>query len=338
MKKVLIIGMGPQGQRIERAIEKSTLMSTVAVVDLEQEKLIGLDLDPSILRSTSVQEALQTRPEVVCVATSAPSHLELTRTVINNGVKYVMVEKPLTCSLQEATEMLTIAKQHDTLVCVDHPRRYSKNYRFIREQILSGNWGEPLSIYIQRPGIGLGCLGTHSFDLANFLLGKKPQKVTGWVDRPRKSNPRGLEFIDPGGLVVMDYGEDLKATIHQFEVGAGPMFVELNLTEARIHLDEKTGELQIIERDLNVKKGPNRPAAYNVIRNPNGIGGSRVLVEEIQMVLEDLITSGRPLASGEAGRDSIEVLTAAYVSDEKGNIPIELPLDPAHHSKWMPIT
>ena len=60
-------------------------------------------------------------------------------------------------------------------------------------------------------------MATHSFDLANYIFDCFPLKVTGWVDKPVNINPRGSHFIDPGGLVVLDYGNDKKAIISQVE-------------------------------------------------------------------------------------------------------------------------
>ena len=98
-------------------------------------------------------------------------------------------------------------------------------------------------MYLQRPGIGLGCLGVHSFDMANYLIGKSPQKITGWIDEPIGINPRGSQFVDPGGLVVIDYGEGIRATVDQIEDGSGPAGTEIILNHARIRVDEKNNIL-----------------------------------------------------------------------------------------------
>jgi len=42
--------------------------------------------------------------------------------------------------------------------------------------------------------------------------------------------------------------------IAQIEDGAGPMSVEIDLTAARVRIDEKWGEAEVIERDLAVER------------------------------------------------------------------------------------
>lgn len=138
--------------------------------------------------------------------------------------------------------------------------------------------------------------------------------------------------MDPGGTVVLDYGKGVKGLISQIEDGAGPIFVEINLTSGRVHIDEKLDRLEIIKRDLSVKKMPGKPAAYEHIINPNGVGGKRVLVEEIKWLLEDLISEGQAISNAQYGLDSIETLVAVYVSHENGNIPVRLPLAKEYHT------
>src|SRR5690606_38665984 len=113
------------------------------------------------------------------------------------------------------------ARKKNVRLAVDEINRFDPVIQHRREKIGSGAWGKLKSIYIQKPGIGLGCLGTHSFDLINFLTGTDPLRVTGWVDDPAGKNPRGEHFRDPGGLVIIEYKDGIKGIVSQIEEGAG---------------------------------------------------------------------------------------------------------------------
>ena len=335
----VIIGLGPHGKRVLKAVEAVDQLSLIAVVDLSEEVLANMELNANTVKTTDLNGLLNNHQiDVACITTNGPSHAKLAIQCMEAGVKHVMVEKPLACSLEEAQRMIEAANQHGVRLIVDHPRRVSKNYGLVKEWIHKGDLGEIRNIYIQRPGIGLGCLGTHSFDLANYIVGKPVKAVSGWVDEPVKKNPRGDQFVDPGGTVVLDYGSGVRGIITQIEDGAGPIFVEINLTAGRVHIDEKMDRLEIIKRDLAVKKKPGKPAAYEVILNPGGIGGKRSLVQEITWLLKDLIQNSSPKSKAEYGMDSIEILVAAYLSHEKGHQPVQLPLAKSYYSKWLPIT
>jgi predicted dehydrogenase len=185
----------------------------------------------------------------------------------------------------------------------------------------------------------LGCLGIHSFDLATFLVGANPIQVTGWIDEPILRNPRGDHFIDPGGSVVMNFSNQVKAFILQVEDGSGPMSVELNLTGARIKIDEKSGNVEITKRDTTQKPGPGILAKFETVTLPPGLTAKTNMLVMLEGVLRELIESKPLISGGDAGKLSMEVLVAAYVSSEMGHIPVSLPLTkPDHIKKYLTIT
>jgi len=335
----IIIGLGPHGRRVLKAARDVKKLNVYGLVDLSREVLDSIEITEKVFKSQDLDETLKDKSiEVACITTNGPSHAFLAIKCMEAGVKKIMVEKPLACSVEDCQKMLDLAEQYGVKLIVDHPRRVSKNYGLVQQMIANGELGELRNIYIQRPGIGLGCLATHSFDLANFFAGKPVKSVNGWVDEPKKKNPRGEKFVDPGGTVVLDYGDGVKGLISQIEDGAGPIFVEINLTAARVHIDEKTDRLEILKRDLSIDKGPGRPATYEHVANPNGIGGKRNLIHEITRLLEDLVSENESKSKAQYGYDSIEILVAAYVSHEEGHRSVPLPLDKKYHSKWLSIT
>ena len=188
--------------------------------------------------------------QLVLILTPSRFHHSHVLAALRAG-KHVMVEKPMACSISECEKMVAIAREHNARLVVNNPRRYHVVYQWLREQILSGIWGDPQCIWMQCRGIGLGCIGTHSFDLPRFLTNREIREVTAWVDNPLGDNPRGTQFIDPGGLVVLNMEGGLKAVVSQIENGSGPRFFEINMNRARIHIDEKLGKFEIVCRNNN---------------------------------------------------------------------------------------
>jgi predicted dehydrogenase len=272
------------------------------------------------------------------VTTNGPSHHALAIAAMQRGVKRVLVSKPLACTLSDAEEMVRMADENQVRLAVDHGLRHDSTYKWINEKIQSGEWGALRSVYVMRNGIGLGCLGVHSFDLVNSLVKSHPMEVTGWIDEPVWENPRGSEFTDPGGLVVMRYQNGVKGIVSQLEDGAGPMSVEINLTGARIQVCEKFGKLELATKDPSwvAKSGKSAP----LVRTENPAGAvSHDVFDLMKKVLLDL-ASDQPLQSHAGfGKQSFEILLAAYLSHEAGNIPVALPIDEEKaRQKFLPIT
>ena len=168
----------------------------------------------------------------------------------------------MACSVGDCEAIIEQADKKKVRLAVNHARRFDPAYLWVREQFRSGRLGTPRAMWIQRPGIGLGYLGVHSFDLVNYFTGLSVDGVQAWIDKPVGPNPRGEQFVDPGGQVLLHCGPDFRATVVQIEDGAGPMSIEMDFTKARVRMDDWSGDVEIIERDRSVKPGPNRPPAF----------------------------------------------------------------------------
>jgi predicted dehydrogenase len=338
--KAAVIGMGPHGRRIVDVIGRFSQIELAAVVDRQASALAYEKLPAATARLESTAEVWSGGGvDLVCVATNGPSHAPLAAEAISRGARYLMLEKPMACSVAECDQIIEQAARAQTRVAVDHVRRHAPAYRWLRERIASGDWGRMRTIWMQRPGIGLGCNAVHSFDTVRFLTGREARRVTAWVDDPIGKNPRGADFVDPGGLVVMDMGSDLRAVVAQIEDGAGPTSVEIDMTAARIRLDEQSGAIEIVERDLSVKPGPGRPAAYKRSEPPAGLSAKTDMLLMIEGCLADLLHDGPVESDAAQGLATVEILVAAHLSQRRGNVPIDVPLtSPSDRKEWLPVT
>ncbi|MGD9722088.1 MAG: Gfo/Idh/MocA family protein [Pirellulales bacterium] len=326
--KAAVIGLGPHGRRIVDVLRALGGVELAAVVDRSEAALAALELPESVARCRSDEE-LWSRGDVglVCVATNGPSHAALAVAAMKAGVRRLLVEKPMACSLAECDQILAAARRTGTRVAVDHGRRHAPVYQWLRTRIASGDWGQVRAIWMQRPDIGLGCNGTHSFDTVTYLADADVERVTGWVDKPIKKNPRGEQFVDPGGTVIMELAGGARALVAQIEDGAGPTSLEIDMTAARIRFDERTGGLEIIERDLSIKPGPNRPAVFQQTAPPTDLPLKLDMPTMIRGCLTELVAEAPLAGDGRHGRAAVEVLVAAYLSQQRGNVPVKLPLE-----------
>lgn len=339
--RTAIVGLGPHGMRMVKASQNIDAIEWVAVVDRDTEKLNQQEItDLGVEKLTNLEELWQHNIELLLIATNGPSHAPIALEGIKNGITHLLVSKPYTCSLEEAITLNEAVKKNNIRLVVDHLIPYEYTYQWLRQQIKEEVWGKLKSIKLQRPGIGLGCLGVHSFDLANFLNGQTPTAVSGWIDEPIKKNPRGEQFVDPGGLVVMEYANGVKAIVEQIEDGSGPQAVDIMFNHARIRVDEKYGELEVVEKDRNFVPGPGKKPTLTKTINPHisekfGID----MIALLETMLKELVGNSNIQASGEAGKSAIEILVAAYKSNSNNHVSVALPLtEEADIKTFLPIT
>jgi len=115
------------------------------------------------------------KPDAVVIASPPENHIELIRTSIQYNIKNILCEKPLCLDLDEAHEIIKIAKKNKVNLVINHMRRFSPLIIKLRSYLRN--------VYIRDTLTGQICSGygfydkglyhcaTHIIDLLVFLLG-----------------------------------------------------------------------------------------------------------------------------------------------------------------------
>lgn len=145
----------------------------------------------AVLTSRDVPERVGTvdqlieRSDLVVVATPNITHFEIASAALNAG-KHVVVDKPFTVTVDEADELITLAKRRERLLTVFHNRRWDGDFLTVRKLLprlgeimlfeahwdrlrpsIKHGWRE-----VPQPGGGvLSDLGPHMIDQALVLFG-----------------------------------------------------------------------------------------------------------------------------------------------------------------------
>lgn len=152
--------------------------------------------------------------QFVIVATPNIVHFSYAKKAMESG-KNVLVEKPFTCTSQEADELIAIAKKTNKLLTVNHNRRWDSDFKTVEKVIKNNLLGEIVEYEAHydrfRPEIGdnwrfqkaspaagtLYDLGSHLIDQAQYLFGL-PKEVFGYVDVQRKNS----EVVDSFEMIL----------------------------------------------------------------------------------------------------------------------------------------
>jgi len=137
-------------------------------------------------------------------------HFAPIRAAAERGV-HLYCEKPLSVSLEEADDIVSLAEKHQIKIGMAHPARYGPAYRTMKTMIDAGEIGRPLTAVGRGKcdhrggGEDLIVLGTHILDLQHFLFGT-PETVFADVQadgRPIERSSR-CETVEPLGPVAGD--------------------------------------------------------------------------------------------------------------------------------------
>ena len=87
---------------------------------------------------------------LIDICTPTQTHLEVIRTAAERG-KHILVEKPLSTTLEDALEIQKIVKANDIHLCVVYNWRYASSVRIVKNRISGGYLGNIVTIH----GLGL---------------------------------------------------------------------------------------------------------------------------------------------------------------------------------------
>ena len=118
--KVAVLGVGSLGQnhaRIYKELQQKGHVELIGVFDTNQEqaKAIASKYDTTPL--SSIEEAEEA--DALSIVTPTSTHHFLAKSLLEQG-KHLLVEKPMTDNIDEASELVKLAKLRDCILPVSY--------------------------------------------------------------------------------------------------------------------------------------------------------------------------------------------------------------------------
>lgn len=346
--KFAIIGCGrisyKHVEALVKNIEESELVATCDVVLEKAEakrteyiEKTGLSKD-SVRVYTDYKEMLEKEDiDVVTIATESGYHAEIAIYSMKKGASAV-VEKPMAMSIDDANEMIKVAKENNVKLAVCHQNRFNKPVQRLREaieankfgKIINGTarilWNRNMGYYEQAPWRGTWALdgGTlmnqciHNIDLLQWMMGGEIERVYAECD----TYLRDIEAEDFGAIIIRFtngaigivegsacvYPKNLEETLSIFGENGAVSIGGLAVNELETWRFDGDNE-EAVKEQVNVK-----------IENVYGEGHTPLFKDVIDSINDDR----DPLVSGEEGKKAMSIILAAYKSRKTG-MPVQFP-------------
>jgi predicted dehydrogenase len=320
--KIGIIGVGRMGTYHANVL--STLNNDVEFIgvfdiDRERSEYVGDKYETTAYES---MESLLEDSEGVCIAVPTNLHFEVARKVLLAGV-HTLVEKPVASSVEEAVELVNIAREQKLVFQVGHVERFKGAVVELRKIVENPYLVEArrLSPWIDRDwdtGVVLDLM-IHDIDIVLSLMGSE------------------VKYIDAVGKIVKSGFEDIASAVLQFENGAIANITASRLSETRIRgmavsQDKAFIYLNFESQDINIYRGSS--ASFFVfpqeITYKQESFVERVLVqkenalkEELQHFAHCILGKKEPIIRGE---DDIKTLSISLEIIRKINEKIVTPM------------
>lgn len=340
-----IIGCGRiSPNHIAAAIENN--LNIVALCDTISEKMENMkeqfSLSDDVKLYTDYLEMLKKESlDLIAICTESGKHGPIALDCLDAGVNLI-IEKPITLSLDEADLIIEKAKENNLKVSACHQNRFNKSIQKIREAVEEGRFGKLLhgtahirwnrgeNYYTQAPWRGTweqdgGALMNqciHNIDLLRWMMGDEIVEVYGMTDNLThdfiEAEDLGLALIKfkNGSYGIIEgttniFPENLEETLYLFgnsgTVKAGGKSV--NLIEEWNFADEKDNS-DVVKR--NYQENP--PNVY-------GFGHKPLYAD----VIDAIHTDREPYVTAKDGRNALELVLAIYKSSAESKS-VSLPL------------
>ncbi|MEZ7855898.1 MAG: Gfo/Idh/MocA family oxidoreductase, partial [Polaribacter sp.] len=204
------------------------------------ENRVYKDFDTFIAEETKLP--IEKRIQVVSVLTPNFLHFSMANALLENGF-HVICEKPMTTTYKEAKTLNTTLQKAKTVFAVTYTYTGYPMVRQMREMILNGEIGKVQKIDAQyyqgwinpiihnkeqraatwrlnpeKSGISccIGDIGTHSFNMLEYISGVKIESVLADLNHVYNDNP-----MDVDGTILLRASNNVKGVICASQIATG---------------------------------------------------------------------------------------------------------------------
>ncbi|KTC69329.1 oxidoreductase [Legionella birminghamensis] len=278
------------------------------------ELLAVCDANPSVCESVANELDVQAchnyqelfgKVDAVSIAATTNQHFDIAKDFIQQGI-HVLIEKPITETVEQADELISLAAHHRVKLQVGHLERFN-SARLALDEYLE----HPLFIESQR----LAPFNPRGTDV-NVILDLMIHDID--IIQSIVSSP--IIHIDAQGAPVLSRSIDIANARITF---ANQCVANVTASRISFKTERKT---RIFQRDsyLSIdyhnkqfalfKKGDGEmfPGIPDITRHESVFEKSDALLEEIRAFISCILSDSKPLVSGQEGRDALS--TAATIT------------------------
>ena len=220
-----VIGLGRMGQHHCRVYASQRETQLVGLFDIDSQVARELSLRYEVPAFQHIDELLD-QVDAVSIATPTPTHYDLVMRCLEHDV-HVMVEKPVTETLEQAEELARVVEKSGLIVQVGHIERFNPTYMELKKVIENLN-----IIAIDFRRLSPYRVSNKDVNVVLDLMGREPNLISAY------------------GLTPFSAGLD--HAVAQLCYCDGPIITltSSRVTEHKIRIVEVTAEEAYIEADF----------------------------------------------------------------------------------------
>lgn len=293
-----VIGVGYLGRFHAQKYQLTPNAELVAVCDVNQAAVEAVGLELKVPSYTDYHDLFD-KVDAVSIAATTQKHYEIAKAFLERGI-HVLLEKPITETIQQAEELIKLAQKHHAKLQVGHLERFN-SARLALDDYLD----TPLFIEAERlaPFTPRGAdvnvvldLMIHDIDLIQSMV-KSPI-----ISILAQGTAVVTEAIDIANVKITFANQciaNLTASRISFNASRKTRIFQEN---SFLSIDYQTKQLSVFQ------KGPGElfPGVPELIQEPKELEKGDALLEEIKAFLACIENDSTPLVTGEDGLHALK--------------------------------
>jgi len=142
INRILIVGLGSIGQRHLRLARELFPTADIRVLRHQTGSVVPDNANGSFRH---LDEAIAFVPQIAIIASPATFHIATAQALAESGV-HLLIEKPLSASLDGVAQLLLTCKQHCIVLLTGYNLRFLPSLQIFRDRLKEGVIGKVLSV------------------------------------------------------------------------------------------------------------------------------------------------------------------------------------------------
>ena len=301
--KCAVIGAGYLGKFHAEKYASLENCELVAVVDIN-EQVVKEVAEKNGAKGLTDYDSLLGEIDAVSIVVPTSLHHKVSCDFLNAGT-HVLVEKPMTVTVEEADELIAIAKEKSVILQVGHLERFNPAIMGLDKE------AKPLFIEAHR----LSPFNPRANDVSVIL-----DLMIHDIDIILALVDSDIKRIDASGTSVLTQGTDIANARLTFTNGCVANVTASRISmkmERKMRLFRPCSYISVDFQDkilIKHQTGDKEmfPGIPEIVSEESKFENGDALLEEIKHFVDCILTNKNPLVSGEAGRRALE--TAIEIS------------------------
>src|SRR5215467_9354607 len=249
-----VVGAGHMGQYHALALAELWGVELVGIVDVDYAKAEQVAAPYGVRAFRSHQE-LGGLVDFATVAVPTDQHFEVARDLLEAGA-HVLVEKPMTPSLEEGKELFRVARQHGRVLHVGHVERFNgavQELRKIVEQpiLIESRRLGPFVPRVQHDSVVMDLM-IHDIDIVLGLVDSEPRRMNclGRSIHSRQADVANVQILfDSGAMATITASRATEEKIRTLSITQPDAYIVLNYADQDIQIHRRAAQEYTLNRE-----------------------------------------------------------------------------------------